>query len=158
MRTIQVKCPCGRLLRVGEQAMGKKAPCPDCGSILMIPVRPTTAPEATKPKGKDETSYDADLPSSQPLKIQTPVWLLYFGLLTAAAIAWGAFATWKLQMRTVQMEESRKRAEDAVRDAVSAAKAVTDHAEGIRKEAEAIIRQAEEEQIQRREEEQHPKG
>ncbi|MGO8897598.1 MAG: hypothetical protein ACLQU5_04525 [Isosphaeraceae bacterium] len=152
MRTIQIECPCGRLLRVGEQAMGKKARCPDCGAVLIIPQLPTPSSKATRLKGEVHGFDDAVTTSSKPLKIQTPAWLLYFGLLTAAAIAWGAFATWKLQMRTVQMEESRKRAEDAV----SAAKAVMDHAEGIRKEAEAIMRQAK--VTKPREEEQHPKG
>ncbi len=26
MRTIQIECPCGRLLRVGQQAIGRKGP------------------------------------------------------------------------------------------------------------------------------------
>ena len=136
--TTMIECACGRVLRVHEPTPGKRVRCPHCGSVLIIPERPTAAPEDTSLKGPVDGFDESVTSPSEPLKLQTPMWLLYFGLLTAAAIAWGAFATWKLQVRTVQMEESRMRAEDAV----SAAKAVTDHAAGIRKEAENNIRKA----------------
>jgi len=166
--TIQVECPCGRLLRVGETVLGKRVRCPHCGSIVSIPERPTATPDGSSLKAEVDPYNAAVTTPSEPMKIRTPVWLLYFGVLTAASILWGTLATWKLQHRTAEMEEARKRAEDAVsaakavtdraerirEDAVSAAKAVTDRAEEIRKEAtsqaesvrqerEAIMRQVE---------------
>lgn len=41
---IPVACACGAKLRVGDQAAGKKAKCPKCGAILVVP-----APEAAPP-------------------------------------------------------------------------------------------------------------
>ncbi len=134
--TIQVECPCGQLLRVGEQARGKKARCPACGSIIIIPKTPSAASKATSLNVDYDRFDDVVATSSKPIEIRTPAWLLYFGLLTAAAILWGTIATWKLQERTIEMMEAQKKAEAAE----SAAKGITQQAEEIKKEA---TRQAE---------------
>ncbi len=150
MRTIQVKCPCGRLLRVGEQAMGKRVCCPACGSVHIIPERPTATPESTSLKGAVDGVDDAVKTPAEPLKIQTPVWLLYFGLLTAAAILWGTLATWMLRDRTAHMEDALRRvdaAEKAAKVSIEQAEAIKSQAikdvEAIKREAEAIKREAE---------------
>ncbi len=145
--TIQVECPCGRLLRVGEQALGKKARCPACGSVLIIPERPTAAPEAASLKGEFDGFDGAVTMSSKPIKIQTPAWLLYFGLLTAAAILWGTLATWKLRDRTAQMENALSRVDAAEKAAKAAVAQADEQVEAIRRQAawdvEAATRKAE---------------
>jgi len=156
--TVQVECPCGRLLRVSDASLGKKARCPFCGAVLAIPGRSTPTPD--RELTKDEAD-NLDVPAqafSEPPNVQTPALLIYFGLLTAAAILWGTLATWKLQGHTAQMEEAQKRAEAVAtwklqertaqmeeaqkraEAAERATKAITDQAEEIKKEA---TRQAE---------------
>jgi hypothetical protein len=41
---ILLKCPCGKTLRVGDEAAGKRVKCPACTAILAVPA-PTPEPE-----------------------------------------------------------------------------------------------------------------
>ena len=49
---IELQCPCGKRLRMNEEAAGQQGKCPVCGAILDIPLpepvvpplRPVTSP------------------------------------------------------------------------------------------------------------------
>jgi hypothetical protein len=43
---IQVTCACGKELRAKAEHAGKRAKCPRCGQVLVIPQRPAAAPSA----------------------------------------------------------------------------------------------------------------
>lgn len=47
---IDFKCShCGKLLRTGDETAGKKAKCPDCGTVLTIPIAGAAAPSGPTP-------------------------------------------------------------------------------------------------------------
>lgn len=57
---VEFRCAqCQKLLRVGDAAVGKKARCPDCGSIQEVPVDPT----ALNPSAKFPIESSAPLAS-----------------------------------------------------------------------------------------------
>ena len=47
---MQVKCPCGKLLKVPDTAAGKRVKCPACGKVFQVPATsdaPAPAPAAS---------------------------------------------------------------------------------------------------------------
>ena len=71
--SIEFRCPtCTRLLRVGDDAAGKQANCPQCGTILWVP-SPSSAPVPPPqpsawpgPQGPTAPPPDADNPYRSP--------------------------------------------------------------------------------------------
>ena len=59
---IEFRCAqCGKLLRIGDDAVGKQARCPECGAISSVP------PAGTRPPDLDTASEPGPLPpSGQP--------------------------------------------------------------------------------------------
>lgn len=57
---IRLKCPCGQLSTVPDNAGGKKTRCPSCQTLLLVPVLPAPAKPAIDPF--------ADLPVTQPTR------------------------------------------------------------------------------------------
>jgi len=41
---MQVKCPCGKLLKVPDTAAGKRVKCPACGKVFQVPDGPSAPP------------------------------------------------------------------------------------------------------------------
>jgi hypothetical protein len=73
--SIEFRCPtCTKLLRVGDDAAGKQAKCPQCGTILLVPATvPPAAPEPPQPQptwpgpqGPTVPPPDADNPYRSP--------------------------------------------------------------------------------------------
>ena len=62
--SLEVTCQCGRRFHTKEEYAGKKAKCPGCGNVLLIPAQPLT-PEAVY-----------DLPSESPPLQTSPQTLL----------------------------------------------------------------------------------
>jgi hypothetical protein len=55
---IEFRCPgCNRLLRVGEGVAGKRAKCPECGTVLIVPSPPPPPPPV--PRGLDPPTSEA---------------------------------------------------------------------------------------------------
>src|SRR5258708_7578566 len=47
---IEFRCQkCGKLLRTGDETAGKQAKCPECGSIMSIPIPEPQQPEPSIP-------------------------------------------------------------------------------------------------------------
>ena len=125
---IQFACECGRRISTSDSMAGRKSRCPACGAVLVVPNPESAPPKLTAAQWTDVPRADAPALSDPP-KIHTPVWLLYLGVLTTAAIIWGTLATIKLQERTRQMNEAIRRADTAE----SASKVSLERAEAIRR-------------------------
>ena len=46
---ISINCTCGKTFKVGEQHVGKKAKCPDCGNLVLVE-EPETGVQEKKPR------------------------------------------------------------------------------------------------------------
>ncbi len=64
--TIQVTCSCGKELRARAEYAGKRAKCPRCGQVLVIPQRSTAAPS------EDDTAFQLLMSEPSPPESAIP--------------------------------------------------------------------------------------
>lgn len=63
---IQITCSCGRALRVRDEVAGKRARCPGCGNILLIPEPQTSLNADDEAASFFMTEPDPDMSRSKP--------------------------------------------------------------------------------------------
>jgi len=64
---IEFRCPgCNRLLRVGDNAGGRQAKCPECGTILIVPLPAATPAAAPMPAPESRAAPDRLSPGGTP--------------------------------------------------------------------------------------------
>jgi DNA-directed RNA polymerase subunit RPC12/RpoP len=73
--TIQVGCTCGQQLAVNDKLAGRQTVCPDCGSVVVVPV-PVWAPVQLEelPRLQAQPAYSS---YTMPASHQAPAWLKY---------------------------------------------------------------------------------
>lgn len=64
---ITFACPCGKLLKVGDEYAGKRAKCPECDAVVRVPESEPVSdpPRATARRVADEED-EADRPRKRP--------------------------------------------------------------------------------------------
>lgn len=150
---IHFSCSCGRKLRTDDALAGTRAKCPGCSATVEVPALPPTPwLDVDFHLHPDETPADETLatPPPVPPTLRTPAWLLYLGILTLAAIAWGMMATLKLRERSRQVAEAQAQAlsaEKASQESIARAETIKRQAfveaVAIRREAKALREAAE---------------
>lgn len=63
---IQITCSCGRPLRVKDEVAGKRARCPGCGKILLVPEPQTSQNADDEAASFFMTEPDPDMSPSKP--------------------------------------------------------------------------------------------
>ena len=69
---IEFRCTqCNKLLRTGDETVGKQARCPECGAITVVP-QPDSIPESASEPSQDSGPFSDTLPGSTPPPSPTP--------------------------------------------------------------------------------------
>jgi hypothetical protein len=82
---IEMSCPCGQLLRVGDEHAGKQARCPICGTVSTV-VAPSANVNEVQPFRYEDASTLA--PAPQTWSMQTPEGRIYGPVTKAEMDRW----------------------------------------------------------------------